>query len=361
MKKRIFSVLAAMVLLCACLPLCAVSVSAETHGVFTYTVGFKGVTITKCNSSVSGPVEVPATIDGMPVVAIGEYAFDDCIQMSSVVLPEGLTTIARSAFDGCFNLASVNIPDSVVTIEDFAFWCCYALKTVNIPAGVTNIGFKVFSSCEALTAINVDPNNATYTSYKGVLFTKDRQTLVCYPCNAGVTEYTVPQGVTTIEENAFAYCSGLASIVLPNSVTSIGMHAFLECPDLFSVTINGKVRDIVDYTFYGCPKLEVVAFPNTLANVGENAFYECPGFTRVLYYGDERSRAQINIASTEVMWAEWHYLPVPAEDSDSETTESTDKPLDVNLGIIAAVVAGVIIGVLIAVLLLKKKGNANQG
>lgn len=177
------------------------------------------------------------------VTAIGEYAFFYCTSINSITLPNTLTTINKDAFCGCESLTNIILPDGVTTICEYAFSHCFSLKSITIPDSVTTIGTEIFSNCYSIESITVDENNQHYSSDEyGVLFNKDKTTLIHYPIgNARIdsTTYTIPDSVTTVGDWAFGQCQKLTSIIIPESVTTIGMGAFYWCDNLADVYYSG--------------------------------------------------------------------------------------------------------------------------
>ncbi|MCD8086107.1 MAG: leucine-rich repeat domain-containing protein, partial [Clostridiales bacterium] len=155
------------------------------------------------------------------VTSIGKYAFEYCTGLTSVTIPSSVTSIGNGAFRSCESLTSVAVPDSVTSIGSGAFSDCTDLETVTIGSGVTSIGSYVFSNCQSLTAITVDEENTAYVSVDGILFNTAQTTLVCYPAGKS-GEYTIPSTVTAIGDYAFSYCAGLTAVTIPDGVTSIG-------------------------------------------------------------------------------------------------------------------------------------------
>ena len=208
------------------------------------------------------------------VTSVGAYAFLGCTSLTSVTIPNSVTSIGGCAFDECWSLTSVTIPDSVTSIGDSAFASCTSLTSVTIPDSVTSIGGGAFAWCTSLTGIWVTEGNSHYSSdASGVLFSKDKTTLVQYP--GAFAAYAIPDSVTSIGAGAFGGCTSLTSVTIPDSVTSIGQHAFNGCRSLTSVTI-----------------------PDGVTSIGDGAFASCTSLTDVYYAGSEAQWKAISISST---------------------------------------------------------------
>ena len=204
---------------------------------------------------------------GNGVTIIGSSAFSNCTSLTGITLPDGLTTIGSSAFLNCTSLTGITIPNTVTsigiaafkysglttasigngvtTIGKEAFQDCSSLATVSIGSGLTTIGNNAFYACWALTQFNVDEANEAYCSDGGVLFNKDKTTLLQYPAGKTETTYAVPTGVTSIAEYAFAWCRKLTKISLPKSLDNIGKMAVGECTGLTEMTVLATVPPTV--------------------------------------------------------------------------------------------------------------------
>ena len=144
---------------------------------------------------------------------------------TSVIPADGsVTSIGESAFDDCVSLKSITIPDSVTSIGDRAFWRCRSLTSITIPDSVTSIGESAFYNCDGLTSI------------------------------------VIPDSITSIGDWAFGDCLRLTSVAIGNGVTSIGDWAFHGCSSLTSITIPDSVTSIGDSAFYSCDSLETVYY-----------------------------------------------------------------------------------------------------
>ena len=240
------------------------------------------------------------------VTSIGNYAFNTCINLSGVVIPDSVTRIGNNAFADC-SLADITIPDSVTGIGDHAFMFCGAFTDLTIPDGVTYIGDGAFSFCGTLTSvtipgsviyigqgafqpcpclatITVDERNANYSSDEyGVLYNKDKTVLIKYPSGNTSVEFTVPDGVTRIDDDAFCYTDSLESVAIPNSVTYIGSGVFASCWCLSSIHIPSGVTSIGEDAFSYCDKLEYICsdtkncYAKTYAEENGIAFRLCDG------------------------------------------------------------------------------------
>jgi len=147
------------------------------------------------------------------------------------------------------------------------------LASVTIGSGVASIGNNAFN-CANLTQIMVSSANTSFSSQSGVLFNKDKTTLIYYPLGKSGS-YIIPVGVTTIGGNAFTSRSKLTNLTISNTVTAIPDSAFSNCTGLTGVTIGSGVTTIGTSAFYGCAKLTSVTIPNSATLIGDSAFYGC--------------------------------------------------------------------------------------
>jgi len=220
------------------------------------------------------------------VTNIDNSAFLACTGFTSVTIPDSVTNIGNDAFGLCFRLTSMTIPDSVTSIGDKAFYNCFGLISMTIGSGVTNIGNQVFTECKILTSITVSPQNIFFSSVNGVLFNNNQTTLIQYPEAKAGNNYTIPDGVTSIGDEAFYFCPSLTSVTIPNSVTSIGDSAFEYCSGLTSVTIPNNVTSIGASVFHFCTGLTSVIIPNSVTSIGNDAFLVCSNLSSVHFLGN---------------------------------------------------------------------------
>ena len=220
-------------------------------------------------------VVIPDKIDGKKVTGIGDYAFESCTNLTSITIPDSVTNIGEYAFQSCSNLTSVTIPDSVTNIGQRAFLFCKSLKYITIPESVQDIGEYAFYGCKSLEKINAAAGNENYVSVNGILFSKDKTKIVCYPANKNDTSYSIPSSVKVVGSGAFRDCSHLKSITIPNSVTTMEHHAFSNCTSLTSISIPDGIKTIEMGTFDYCKSLTSVRIPDSVTEIGHSAFYCC--------------------------------------------------------------------------------------
>ena len=191
--------------------------------------------------SVNGSAALLGTSNGSQILWKNSQVANEnrCYQNSiqRVELGAGIS-IGNNAFRNCYSLTSITLPNGVTSIGDNIFYSCYSLTSITLPNGVTSIGDNIFYSCSSLTSI------------------------------------TLPNGVTSIGNYAFRNCYSLPSITLPNGVTSIGNYAFYNCFSLTSITLPNGVTSIGNYAFDGCVGLGEIHFkPSTPPTVSSsNAF-----------------------------------------------------------------------------------------
>lgn len=240
--------------------------------------------------------------------AIPPYMFYRLNQLTKIQLPASIKKIDKFALTGCTALTECAIPEKVTSIGDYAFAQCEKLTAMTFPSALGEIGAHVFEGCSALTTLSEFPQTLTdigenafyktavtafsvseesedYAAVDGVLYDKERTTLLFYPTGSTATTIQIPAETAGIEANAFAYAKNLKSIVLPEGLTVIGAsafaysglthitslasglsikeQAFTGCLDLVSVNFKGAVSGIDEKAFYGAKKLAVVHFAGT--------------------------------------------------------------------------------------------------
>lgn len=359
-----------------------IALERKRSGDFEYSVTSEGTVLTLC-SSTADKIEVPETIDGNTITKIYPACFSTC-NAAEIILPDTITELREMAFYNCPKLKSVTIPASVKIIGNNAFDNCKMLESVEL-CGAETIGSQIFYNCDALkkfTAagclkewnddepfifcpsleeINIGEGDGNYCSQDGVLYNKDKSTLVAYPQNKSGKSFKAPASVNEIAQSAFAKAINLEKVELPD-VKVIKSYAFEDCPKLSSVTLSDKLTEIGSDAFYSCMKLKSLRVPESLETIGTCAF----GF----YHNDNATAA--NGEQSDLI-VDGFKLYAPKDSTaykfakDSGITVITDtisifgKNMDsrflaVLVGIIAAVVLAVI-GIFTGRNLKKKKAE----
>lgn len=211
---------------------------------------------------INGKLATDLTIPNS-VKEIYGYTFNGTGCIKTITISEGVTTIRDSAFNRCYGLETINIPTSITTIEDYAFFDCN-LQSLFVPDSVTSLGSGITARCDSLSSIEVSESNPTYCSIDGIVFNKDKTTILIYPQGRAGESYTIPSGVTEIGVESF-YGANFTSVNITDGVTTIREYAFSYCESLSRVTIPASVTTIRGYAFTACMAVEEVNYLGTVA------------------------------------------------------------------------------------------------
>jgi len=291
------------------------SVSAETgtpdaNGILYYTYNSSTLSykVSDCALTATS-VTIPETFDdgvhGVLNVTTMSSAFYECTSLTSVTIPDTITSIGNLGFYNCTSLTSITIPDAVTSIGDWAFCNCTSLATISIstsslltsfgdlcftdtpcstiyfPDNLSSIGDSCFSGCSNLNNIEVSENNNYFSILNGVLMNKDQTSLVLFPRN--LTSFVLPDTVTSINFSAFYECTALQTLTISgnSALTTIGGSAFTDCTNLTSVYLPSGIISIGSRAFYNCSSITSITLPSSLTTLGEYAFYGCISFTDI--------------------------------------------------------------------------------
>jgi hypothetical protein len=269
-------------------------------------------------------VVIPNTTNGLPVSTIGDGAFMGNMSLTSVTIPDSVTSINYSAFDSCYNLSSVTLGTNVTSLGDSSFALCFNLASITIPASVTSIADYAFASCGLTNLLfegNVpagagdmfhgDGSEIVYymlgatgwgSSFYGApasLWDPEDPSFLCTSTNGAITitgyigsggNVTVPDmllgmPVTGIGDSAFANNASLDGVTVPDSVTSFGVSVFDTCTNLDSVTLGNGLTNINDYDFHVCASLTNVVVPGSVTSIGVSAFDTCTNLMSITIAG----------------------------------------------------------------------------
>ena len=243
-------------------------------------------------SEASQVVVIPRSVGRYKVIAIGALAFRDCSGLTSVTIPESVTSIGADAFQDCSGLTSITIPESVTSIGEAAFENCSSLTSLAIPNSVTTIGEQAFAYCSGLTSVTIPED---VTSIGSSAFER---------CSS-LTSVSISGNVTSIGENAFKGSSSLTSFSIPKSVTTIGKAAFKDCAALQSIQIHPeRIESIGNKAFWGCSSLTSPwEFLNSNMTIADSAFIGCTSLKKI--------RLRREVPSSEGQFAENMVVYVP--------------------------------------------------
>lgn len=215
----------------------------EINGVYYKITSSKDLTceVVKGDSAYSGDIVIPSQVTVMnktlKVEGIEEGTFSYCSGLTSVSLPNSITSLNVGLFEYCTSLLKVTLPDNIKSISIWAFYGCSSLSTINIPNSVTSIGSSAFYDCYNLSSV------------------------------------TLPDSLSEIDDFAFFGCSNLKSINYPHNLTTIGYRAFSGCASLEKFVLYENVTNLYDCVFEDCGNLkEVISFKSTPPSVRSNTF-----------------------------------------------------------------------------------------
>ena len=278
-----------------------------------------GRKLLKSPTTLSGTYSIKKTTE-----IICDRAFFDCINLTSISVPNSVKDIGEWAFAGCSLLSSIDIPNSVISIGNNAFAGCLSLKYISIPESVICLNGNSFCEWDG----ELECLSANFIYEDDVLFNKDKSEIISFR-NQEIESYIIPDSVTSIGDGAFGCCSSLSSLVIPDSVVnikgnpfyfwkgkleclsasfiyednvlfnmdksklisfrnqeaksfiipdgvkSIGKCAFVDCYSLVSISIPNSVTNIGDSAFDGCSSLSNLVIPNSVTSIGDGAFWGC--------------------------------------------------------------------------------------
>lgn len=279
---------------------CLIKAKNDIAGLYS----IKSNTHTVADSAFSGCTQLTSVSIPDSVENIGRAAFYGCSSLNNVVLPAGLDAINQYTFSQCSALKSITVPSGISYIGYKAFYYCTSLTSFTVPASVSLIDGGVFTDCISLASITVNSANPYYLSDNGVLYSKDKSVLVCYPCGrsgksysvngnvkilekqafmscASLESITLPNGLTKIYDEAFNGCIALKNLTIPDSVTIIGTAAFRNCEALATVKLPGNIKELRHFTFSYCKSLKTIVLPDSLEYLGEECFVKCLSLNNV--------------------------------------------------------------------------------
>jgi hypothetical protein len=264
----------------------------------------------------SGCSSLPGLTLPAGLTEIPNGAFQNCTALTNLVFPAGLKDIEAYAFVNCASLTSLTLPDAVTNLGQQACLDCPSLTNVTVGTGLTTLGAEAFTECGSLLNFTVSGTNPDFSSSGGVLFNKTQTALLQYPLGL-VGDYTIPDGVTSVADQAFWGSANLTSVSLPASVVSLGYLALDGCDAMTEIdvastnpaftnldgvlfdktmstlvqfpggwngayTVPAGVINVGDFSFYGCPYVTSVTLAASVSTIGQDAFAGDYSLTNVM-------------------------------------------------------------------------------
>ncbi|MDE5601898.1 MAG: leucine-rich repeat domain-containing protein, partial [Clostridia bacterium] len=285
------------------------SVSSFGSSLF-YNTGFETFTvpekITNLPDSFLANSKITSVVLPDGLTSIGRGSFSGCANLKSIVIPNGVTIIDSSAFENCTSLASVTLPAQLETIGSSAFRSCSSLTSITIPSNVRLIDYRAFDGCVKLVevfdlselkleeGINTTANGYVagyavkvlkqgeesmlqYTK-DGFVLIENNGKLMVLGYNGSASKITLPSDAAGLYDMAFVGAS-FTEVTIPASFTEIANGAFKDCANLQKVVINGELITIGENAFQNCVSLSSINIPNSVTTIGKYAFDKCAGLT----------------------------------------------------------------------------------
>ena len=279
---------------------------AESYENLTYEINNEKVKITGCNKSTTGEVIIPSQIDGYSVTSISSEAFNDCMRITKLVVPNSVTGIEVGAFKGMISLEELQVPfvgtsrsattfnavlgavfsyKTIISYEDSDKWSNESTDFTFKKVGSFDNGVWQYS-CHNYKSSYVNNNSGTYyyryllqsyyyyipSSLTKVTITNDYDISVAAFMNCNCLEtISINNAISTINEYAFYNCSNLKNATLPYNLSSIGKYAFSDCSSLESIQLGSSLTTIGQYAFQNCASVHNLVIPDYVTDIGKGS------------------------------------------------------------------------------------------
>ena len=300
--------------------------------------------LTGISGDIPANLVIPSTVDAYQIVSIGRSAFYNKTVITSVTIPEGVTTIENYAFEWCSNMSSITLPNSLTDVKSGAF---SQTRIGDIYVKKIQTWFKICSGNPFQRMDFYDGSNVIKKLYvNGELMTEieipnEITTIPDYAFSGFplLKSVVIHDGVTSIGRDAFSSCFGLTSVTLPTGLTSIGADAFYYCSGLTSITIPESVTSIGSFAFYYCSSLSYISIPENVTTIGSYALdipiVEFKNETPCTWSNNMFNQktpiivvpdAAVNTYANTSGWSTYRNSIIKASDYDLKTVEVTAKP-----------------------------------
>jgi hypothetical protein len=235
LNKKVIYILIAILLLAGIFA--AALYAGEEELSFALNSSGNGYTVTGMGTYRDNDVVIPDTYEGLPVTAIATRAFEQKTNITSVTMPDSITSIGEFSFSGCTSLKMLVLSDGLISMGKGAFYNCISLENVYLPYGLSVIGDWAFWNCQQLTSISI------------------------------------PNSISSIGIGAFSGCTRLSDVQINSSLSSLAQYLFADCIALKTITLPPNVASIGEYAFADCYNLSELFFQNSNVNINGRAFY----------------------------------------------------------------------------------------
>lgn len=219
------------------------------------------------DASMLQSITLPSTL-----VSIGSGAFQDCTNLQSISIPGSVNKIESNTFEGCINLKKATIGSGTTIIDYWAFYNCVRLSEITLPSTLQTLGSGAFRKCTGLESVTIPGSINRISDYS------------FYDCEK-LQSVTIGNGTSIISDAAFENCYNLTSVSLPSTLETIGDWVFAYCKNLISIEIPEGVTTLGNAVFWGCDNLTTVTMPRSVTSIGNNLFLASDNASMRVYYG----------------------------------------------------------------------------
>ena len=272
-------------------------------------------TVTSADYGAFSPTSITSIVLPNSITSLGWFCFKNCSSLKSITLPDGITSLSNNCFEGCSGLTFITLPDNITSLGHDCFLGCSSLKSITLHDNITFLGRSCFSGCSSLKSITLPESINSLrrgcfsgcSSLESVILPDGITSLgrSCFSGCSSLTSITLPkgltslenscfrdcssleyitlsEGITSLESSCFDGCSSLKSITLPESITSLGESCFDGCSSLESITLPESITSLSNYCFEGCSSLTSITLPNSIIDLGHYCFRYCENLKSVV-------------------------------------------------------------------------------
>ena len=241
--------------------------------------------------------------------------------ITSIVVENGVTGIGKNAFLHCINATEILIPESVISIRFQAFYECNSIVTMTLPSALEELGDRVFNGCISLNDFYISDSNVNYSTDNGILYSKDRSSLICYPAGRdGLCE--ISTNVRSVDRSAFTCCK-ISELIISENVETFGFNPIWACNNIISITVPDNVTSIMNLFVGYCTSIEELRIGNGVSVLPMFMLYHCESIKN-LYLGSSITYIENNAVEgcdnlTDVYYSgssdDWNRIIIGSENS----------------------------------------------